>query len=105
MSSCPRQPTQTTINQGRRDGYTMARDGTALRRWTAQRLHAGEGRHGATAMDGTTERRLHDGEGRRGATAMGCRDSSSKAREGASAARDGATHDGEGQRGVCAPGK
>jgi hypothetical protein len=106
--------------KGRRDGYTTARDGAALRRWTAQRhdgqgtarrphdgegrrsttamdgmtarrLHDGEGWRGATAMDGATARRLHDGEGRHGTTAMGCGDGSSKAREGASAAKDGAT--------------
>ena len=61
------------------------------RQGTARRLHGGEGRRGAAAMDSATARRLHDGEGRRGATAMGCGDGSSKAREGASVARDGAT--------------
>jgi len=57
--------------KGRHDGYMMARDGAALRRWMARRLHDGKGRHGATAM--------------------GCGGGSSKAKEGASAAMDSTT--------------
>jgi hypothetical protein len=61
------------------EGYTTARDSRAWQ-GTARRLHNGEGRRGATAMDSTTAQRLHDSEGRSGATAMGCGDGSLTAR-------------------------
>jgi hypothetical protein len=57
----------------------MARDGRAWQ-GTARRLHNGEGRCGATAMDSAAAQRLHDSKGWSGATAMGCGDGSSTAR-------------------------